>query len=163
MTNNKIQIFYSFHFDKDVMRVQQIRNIGTIEGNAPVSVNDWEQVKRGGTKAIENWIDQNMKYKNCVVVLIGEDTADREWVKYEIKKAWSDGRGLVGIYIHNLKCPRNGISQQGKNPFDQFTINGRSMSSIVTCYNPSSYDTYGDIKNNLERLVEEAISVRNNY
>ncbi len=163
MANTKRQIFYSFHFDKDVMRVQQIRNIGTIEGNTPVSVNDWEQVKRGGTKAIENWIDQNMKYKNCVVVLIGEDTADREWVKYEIKKAWSDGRGLVGIYIHNLKCPRNGISRQGKNPFEQFTIGGRSMSSIVTCYNPSSYDSYGDIKNNLERLVEEAISIRNNY
>ena len=163
MSNTKRQIFYSFHFDKDVMRVQQIRNIGTIEGNTPVSVNDWEQVKRGGTKAIENWIDQNMKYKNCVVVLIGEDTADREWVKYEIKKAWNDGRGLVGIYIHNLKCPRNGISRQGKNPFEQFTVSGRSMSSIVTCYNPSSYDAYGDIKNNLERLVEEAISIRNNY
>ncbi len=163
MGNIKRQIFYSFHFDKDVMRVQQIRNIGVIEGNTPVSVNDWEQVKRGGSRAIENWIDQNMKYKNCVVVLVGEDTADREWVKYEIKKAWNDGRGLVGIYIHNLKCPRNGISRQGKNPFDQFTINGRSLSSIVTCYNPSFYDTYGDIKNNLERLVEEAISIRNNY
>lgn len=163
MANSKRQIFYSFHFDKDVMRVQQIRNIGTIDGNTPVSVNDWEQVKRGGTKAIENWIDQNMKYKNCVIVLIGEDTANREWVKYEIKKAWSDGRGLVGIYIHNLKCPRNGIGRQGKNPFEQFTIGGRSMSSIVTCYNPNSYDAYGDIKNNLERLVEEAISIRNNY
>lgn len=163
MTNPKRQIFYSFHFDKDVMRVQQIRNIGTIEGNAPVSVNDWEQVKRGGTKAIENWIDQNMKYKNCVVVLVGEDTADREWVKYEIKKAWNDGRGLVGIHIHNLRCPRNGTGRQGKNPFDQFTINGRALSSIVTCYNPNSWDAYGDIKNNLERLVEEAMSIRNNY
>lgn len=163
MTHNKRQIFYSFHFDKDVMRVQQIRNIGTIEGNAPVSVNDWEQVKRGGSKSIENWIEENMKYKNCVVVLVGEDTADRDWVKYEIKKAWTDGRGLVGIYIHNLRCPRNGVSRQGKNPFEQFTINGKLLSSIVTCYNPSSYNAYGDIKNNLERLVEEAIITRTNY
>lgn len=29
----KRQVFYSFHFDNDVMRVQQVRNIGAIEGN----------------------------------------------------------------------------------------------------------------------------------
>ncbi len=91
-----------------------------------------------------------------------EETADREWVKYEIKKAWGNHKGLVGIYIHNIKCPRTGTCRQGKNPFDQFTVNGKKLSSIVTCYNPSSYDAYGDIKNNLERLVEEAIRIRNN-
>jgi len=160
---NKKQVFYSFHFDNDVMRVQQIRNIGVIEDNKPVSVNDWEQVRRGGTPAIQKWIDENMKYKNCVVVLVGSQTADREWVQYEIKKAWNDGRGLVGIHIHNIKCPRNGIGRQGKNPFDQFTVKGRSLSSIANCYNPSSYDAYDDIKNNLERWVDEAIRIRSAY
>ena len=33
----KIPVFYSFHFDNDVMRVQQIRNIGSIEGNSPTT------------------------------------------------------------------------------------------------------------------------------
>ena len=160
---NKKQVFYSFHFDNDVMRVQQIRNIGVIEDNKPVSVNDWEQVRRGGTPSIQKWIDENMKYKNCVVVLVGSQTADREWVKYEIKKAWNDGRGLVGIHIHNIKCPRNGLGRQGENPFDQFTVNGKSLSSIVQCYNPNSYDAYGDIKSNLERWVEEAIRIRSAY
>ena len=28
------------------MRVQQIRNMGVIESNTPVSPNDWEDVKR---------------------------------------------------------------------------------------------------------------------
>ena len=37
----KRQIFYSFHYDNDVFRVQQIRNIGALEDNKPVSVNDW--------------------------------------------------------------------------------------------------------------------------
>ncbi len=134
-----------------------------IEDNKPVSVNDWEQVRRGGASAIQKWIDENMKYKNCVVVLVGSQTTDREWVQYEIKKAWNDGRGLVGIHIHNIKCPRTGLGRQGKNPFDQFTVNGRSLSSIVQCYNPNSYDAYGDIKNNLERWVDEAIRIRANY
>ncbi len=28
----KRKVFYSFHFDNDVMRVQQIRNMGVLEG-----------------------------------------------------------------------------------------------------------------------------------
>jgi len=104
----KRQIFYSFHYDNDVFRVQQIRNIGALEENKPVSVNEWETVKRGGDAAIKKWIDENLKYKSCLVVLIGTETANRKWVKYEIEKAWNDGKPVVGIYIHNLNCPKNG-------------------------------------------------------
>lgn len=39
----KRQVFYSFHFDNDVMRVQQIRNMGVIEGEEPVRPNDLTQ------------------------------------------------------------------------------------------------------------------------
>ena len=73
-------VFYSFHYDNDVFRVQQIRNMGVVDGNEPVSPNDWEQVKRTGDAAVETWIDDNLKYKRCVVVLIGSETANRRWV-----------------------------------------------------------------------------------
>lgn len=110
-------VFFSFHYGNDVMRVQQVRQIGALEGNTPVSVNDWETVKRGGESSIKRWIDENLKYKQCVIVLVGEETSSRPWVQYEINKAWSDGKPMFGIHIHNLKCPRNGISRKGKNPF----------------------------------------------
>ncbi len=157
----KRQVFYSFHFDNDVMRVQQIRNIGALEENKPVSASEWEEVKRKGEASIKKWIDDNMKYRSCVVVLVGEETANRPWVKYEIKKAWEDSKGLVGVYIHNLKCPRNGKSNKGPNPFDQFTFNdGSKLSNVVKCYNPNSVDAYNDIKNNIEDWIEEAIQLR---
>ena len=154
----KEPVFYSFHFDNDVFRVQQIRNMGMIDGNEPTSPNDWEQVKRGGNATIERWIDDNMKYRRCVVVLVGSETATRTWVKYEIKKAWLEKRGLLGIYIHNLKCPRTGVSSKGPNPFDNWTVGHQSMSSLVSCYDPSTYDTYGDISKNLEDWVQSAIA-----
>lgn len=157
----KRQIFYSFHFDNDVMRVQQIRNIGTLEDNKPVTVNDWEEVKKKGKATIEKWIDDNMRYRSCVVVLVGEETANRPWVKYEIRKAWTDVKGLFGIYVHNLKCPRNGKGRKGPNPFDQFMFEGGTkLSSVVKCYDPSSTDAYNDIKNNIETWVECAIEQR---
>jgi len=156
----KKQVFYSFHFDYDVMRVQQIRNIGAIEGNASVSANDWEQLRKSDT-AVQKWIDDNMKYRSCVVVLIGEKTAERPWVEYEIRKGLTDGKGVLGIYIHNIKCPRNGKGNPGQNPFDKINFtDGRKLSTVVKCYNPDSYDAYNDIANNLEKWIEEAIAIR---
>lgn len=149
--------FYSFHFDNDVFRVQQIRNMGVIDGNEPVSPNDWEQVKRRGEAAVERWIDDNMKYKRCVVVLIGSDTASRRWVTYEIEKAWKEKRGIFGIYIHNLKCLRNGICSKGANPLANWNVGNQSMANLVRCYDPSSYDAYGEISRNLPTWVDTAI------
>lgn len=154
----KRQVFYSFHFDNDVMKVQQVRNIGALEDNKPVSSSEWEEIKRKGESSIKKWINDNMAYRSCVVVLVGEKTANRQWVKYEIEKAWNDKKGLLGIYIHNLKCPRNGKSNKGLNPFDQFILdNGSKLSSVVKCHNPSSVDAYNDIKNNIENWIDEAI------
>jgi len=131
----RIPIFYSFHFGNDVMRVQQIRNIGSIEGNSPASPNEWERLRRSGDKAVQNWIDENMKYKRCVVVLIGSETASRPWVKYEIERAWNQGKALLGVHIHNIRCPRNGTCRKGKNPFEEFQFNdGRKLSSVVPCH-----------------------------
>ena len=143
------------------MRVQQIRNIGALEENKPVSPNDWEEVKKKGNASIEKWIDDNMKYRSCVVVLVGEETANRQWVKYEIEKAWNDKKGLLGIYVHNLKCPRTGTCSKGANPFEQFTFqNGSKLSSVIKCYDPGSANAYNNIKTSLETWVEEAISQR---
>ncbi|WP_421870154.1 TIR domain-containing protein [Marinoscillum sp.] len=167
----KRQIFYSFHFDNDVFRVQQIRNIGFIEGNQPVTANRWEEIKRAGTKEIEKWIDDNMKGKTCVVVLVGEGTANRPWVRHEITKAWKDGKGVLGIYVHNIKCARtvrenpfsSGKCSKGQNPFETFKLGDESLSSIVKCYNPSSSDAYNDIKNNIDKWIEDAINTRKRY
>lgn len=161
----KRQVFYSFHFDNDVFRVQQIRNIGAIEDNAPVSSNDWEQVKRGGDAAIKRWIDENMSYRSCVIVLVGAATASRPWVKYEIEKAWNDKKGLLGIHINNLKCPHNGTCAQGSNPFATFTMkqSGKKLSDIVECHTPNPRDAYNDIRENLEFWIESAIAIRNRY
>lgn len=161
----KRQVFYSFHYENDVMRVAQIRNIGVIEGNPVASSNDWEKVKRKGDDAIKKWIDDNMKYRSCIVVLIGEETAKRKYVKYEIEKAWNSGKGVLGIYIHNIKCPRTGKSLKGQNPFDSFTLNGskRKLSDVVKCYNPNSSNAYKDIEENIDKWIEEAIRIRKSY
>lgn len=160
------RVFFSFHFKNDCWRTGQVRNIGAIEGNKPISDNDWEEVKKKGDKEIENWIDGQLKGKSCTVVLIGEKTSGRKWIKYEIKKTWELGKGIVGIKIHNLKDSDGNQSNEGRNPFDDFTIDGKKLSEVVKVYNPPykiSTDVYKNIEDNIESWVEEAISIRNNY
>lgn len=154
----KRQIFYSFHFKNDVMRVQQIRNIGALEENKPVSHQDWETVKGNGDKAIEKWINDNMNNRSCVVVLIGSETSTRPWVEYEIRKAWSEGRGVLGIHINNLKCPNNGTCSKGDSPFDKIVFKKNGIVVNPPCKTPKSNDAYNDIKENIEAWIEEAIA-----
>jgi hypothetical protein len=154
----KRQIFYSFHFKNDVMRVQQIRNIGALEENKPVSHQDWETVKGNGDKAIEKWINDNMNNRSCVVVLIGSETSTRPWVEYEIRKAWSEGRGVLGIHINNLKCPNNGTCSKGDSPFDKIVFKKNGIVVNPPCKTPKSSDAYNDIKENIEAWIEEAIA-----
>lgn len=157
------RVFYSFHYDADFWRVQMIRNIGVIEGNKPAEPNQWEEIKKSGDAAIKLWINQNMMYRSCVIVLIGEFTSERKYVKYEIEKAWNDERALLGIYIHNLKDSNSRTSKKGRNPFDSFVIpgtDGKRMSEFVRCYNPTgdSKEVYNTIADNIAAWIEQAIS-----
>ena len=152
-----IPVFYSFHYANDVFRVNLVRNIGALDDNKPVSENDWEQVKRRGNAAIQNWIDENMKWRRCVIVLIGSQTYYREWVRYEIKKAWDSGKGLLGIYIHNLNSLNKGTSPQGLNPFSYFHVGQTRMDQLVPCYDPGFY-AYTTISQNMESWVNTAVS-----
>lgn len=159
------KVFYSFHYLPDSWRVSQVRNIGAIEDNKPAKDNDWETVTKGGDKAIEKWIDEQMTGRSCVVVLIGAATANRKWINHEIKKAWDAGKGLVGVHIHGLKNNEGKTCAKGANPFDGFTLNSGTtkLSSVVKTYDPPGSDStavYKHIKDNLEKWIEEAIAIR---
>ena len=159
--------FYSFHYKPDNWRASQIRNMGVVDGNRPCSDNDWETITKGGDEKIKKWIAAQMDGKSCVIVLIGADTARRKWINYEIIKGWNDGKGVLGIYIHNLKDSEGKQSSKGANPFASIDYGntGKMLSSIVKAYDPpysTSTDVYDYIKENLANWVEEAITIRNN-
>ena len=158
--------FFSFHYKPDNWRVNQVRKMGVVEGNPAVSDNDWEAVTRGGDAAIKRWIGDQMYGKSCVIVLIGSHTSGRNWINYEIGKAWDDGKGLLGIHIHNLKDADGDQSQEGANPFYRLSGNGKRLSNIVKAYDPPykrSTNVYAHIEENIASWVEEAIQIRNSY
>ncbi len=162
----KRKVFYSFHYQPDNWRVSQIKSIGKIEGNEPTSDNKWEEVKKKGKKSIQNWIDNNLKGRSCTIVLVGEETAGREWIDYEIAKSWNDKKGVVAIHIHNLLNRKSQQGEKGANPFYhiKFENSSKRLSSVAKCYSPPFKDSkkvYNYIKENIDVWVEEAIQIRN--
>ena len=159
----KRRTFFSFHYKPDNWRASQVRNMGVVEGNEPVSDNDWETVTKGGDAAIRRWINDQMRGKSCAIILIGSNTSGRKWIKYEIEKAWNDGKGVVGIYIHNLQEQQRRPVAQRSEPFLQLHRKRKRLSNIVKSYDPPykrSTNVYAHIKDNIADWVEEAIRIR---
>lgn len=55
--------------------------------------------------------------RSCLVVLVGKETSERKWVKYEIEKAMELNKGIVGIRINKLKDCSGKQDSEGSNPF----------------------------------------------
>jgi len=163
----KRHVFFSFHYSRDVWRASQVRNMGKVDNSSTFSDNDWEKVRLKSNKEIENWIDNQLDMCSCLVVLVGNQTSERKWIKYEIQKAYDMWKGIVGIRIDRLKDANGEQDLPGSNPFSSiYTKYGHSLSRYVTLFEPehltSSY-VYSDIYENIEHLIEEAISKRGTY
>ena len=100
------RVFFSFHYQRDIWRVNQIRSIPNITGVAAAGFADaslWEEAKEKGEAKIKKLIDEALKNTSVTVVCIGGKTAGRKYINYEIEKSLERGNGVVGIQIHHLK------------------------------------------------------------
>jgi len=59
-----------------------------------------QRLERGEVKdaTIKRLLRMKMSWASTVVVIIGKDTHSREWVNWEIEKANSLGKKIVGVY-----------------------------------------------------------------
>jgi hypothetical protein len=109
-----------------------------------------------GDLAINNWIDNQMRYKRVVVVLIGQETATRPWVKYEIQKAWNDRKPMLGVQIHGLSSMGK-VDQAGPNPFEAAGL----RYARIPVFNPTRHDsqaTYTALRINLPTWADVGVT-----
>ncbi|MBL8601142.1 MAG: TIR domain-containing protein [Myxococcales bacterium] len=117
------KVFFSFHYDRDTWRVSQVRNSNLLFESPPfLDGAAWEAIKRKGATSVKAWIDSQLHGTSVTCVLIGNQTSTREWVHYEIQKSFTEGKGLLGIYIHNVKHSDGQVDRMGGNPFDVATV-----------------------------------------
>ena len=113
------RVFFSFHYQRDIWRVNQIRNIPKIISVAAAGFQDasiWEEAKKKSDEAIKRLIDKGLENTSVTVVCIGAKTAGRRYINYEIAKSLERSNGLVGIQIHHLENESGETDSPGKTP-----------------------------------------------
>ncbi len=159
------RVFFSFHYERDIFRVSQVRNSGVIKGNYEragfIDHADWESLERQGDDAIRRWIDGQLHGASVTVVLIGAETFNRPWVNHEIKQSFADGKGMLGIYIYQLKDPRTGLSDyKGRNPFENIYVSDsnprRYLSDIYPVYDWVTDEGYANFATWVEAAARRA-------
>ena len=113
------KIFFSFHHKGDGDRVTKIRNSSAVadyKKNPILDRTKWESIKRQGDHAVSDYIDKELKDSAVTVVLIGEQTANKRWVNYEIKKSIELKKGLLGIDVSRIEDKNGQITYDGPNP-----------------------------------------------
>ena len=147
------RVFFSFHYQNDVWRANQIRMSHIVEGTGAAGFQDaslWEEAKRKGDAAIKALINRALDGTTVTAVLIGSQTADRRYVQYEIDQSLLRRNGLLGIYVHNVKDQSGATSYPGPNPFDKlyWEKNGKKtyLSSVYQTFdwvNGNGYVNFG--------------------
>jgi hypothetical protein len=113
------KVFFSFHYQRDLWRVNVVRNSGMIEGISAAGFHDesvWEETKRKGEGAVKRLINEGLEGTSVTVVLIGAQTASRKYVSYEIERSVARGNGILGVRINNVKDKKGRVEQSGLVP-----------------------------------------------
>lgn len=127
------RVFFSFHYQRDVFRVNQIRSIPNVTGTSAAGFQDsslWEKAKKESDAAVKKLIDAGLSNTSVTVVCIGEKTAGRKYINYEIQKSIDRGNGIVAIQIHHLKDHKGETDSPGDTPA-KITANGYTVYKYV--------------------------------
>jgi hypothetical protein len=158
------RVFFSFHYERDIWRANVVRNSWVTQpGREDAGFWDgslWEHAKRLGDDAVRHMIDEGLKNTSVTVVLIGTETADRKWVRYEIKESYNRGNGLLGIYIHNIPDQNRRTNPKGENPLGRVYVErgGRKvyLSELYPVYDWVHDNGYSNIGSWVEMAARAA-------
>ena len=135
------RVFFSFHFQRDIFRVNIVRKHGLVKDFEDTGYWDaslWEEARTKGEAAVKALIDKKFIGTSVTAVLIGQETHTRKFVRYEIEKSIADKKGLFGIYIHDIPGIDGKTDPRGKNPFDDVKVSRGGVmvaaSQIYPCY-----------------------------
>lgn len=112
-------VFFSFHYQRDIVRVNQIRNLPEIVDESAAGFKDsslWEETKKKSDDAIKKLIDAGLHGTSVTVVCIGNKTSGRKFINYEIQKSLDRGNAVIGVQIHHLKNFDGEVDTAGETP-----------------------------------------------
>ncbi len=159
------KIFFSFHYQRDIFRVNVVRNHYLTKGSYTIAGywdhSLWEETRLRGDTALKRLIQTGLDGTSVTVVLIGAETSRRPWVNYEIKQSLARGNGFLGIRINSIPDPQRAVDHSGLNPLDNALATDqwgytRALSSFYSTYDWVADDGYNNLGTWVDRSAQIA-------
>ena len=118
-------IFFSFSYeDVTNFKVNVVRYSWLLNNREDTFIDGsiWETQKTKNPNVIKKLIDDGMHRTSVTAILIGENTANRRWVNYEVVKSFERGNGILAININRIRGKYQAISAKGQNPLNRLSF-----------------------------------------
>jgi hypothetical protein len=131
------RVFFSFHYQNDIWRVNQVRNsgeFGDVTGTDTFYDNSlWEEAKKKGDPELTKLIAGGMNNSSVTTVLAASATWGRKWVRYELLKSFERGNGLMTLWIDQVKDVEKKTTTRGFDPlaciYFQLSTDGKTAAT----------------------------------
>lgn len=148
------RVYFSFHY-QDVIgfRANVVRNHWLTKPNRDCAgffdASIWETAKKNGDLALKRLINKGLCNTSNTCVLIGSETYERRWVRYEIMKSFEKCNHLFGVYINRIRDKNGFIEKRGENPFQYLGVVFKVDGSCDSLWELSegNWVLYNDLKN----------------
>ena len=133
------RVFFSFHY-KDVaeFRANVVRNHWRMKPNREIcgyyDASVWEAAKKQGDLAIKRLINAGLNKTSNTCVLIGSQTYERPWVRYELLKSFKKGNYIFGVHINSIKCKGQSTKIKGPNPLEYVGVTFSESGKTATLW-----------------------------
>lgn len=130
--------FFSFCYD-DVrcFRANVVRNSYVTQYGKDTFVDGsiWEDAQTKSPIKIKELIDNSgIKNTSVTAVLIGDHSANRRWINYEVFKSFEQGNGILGIRINRIRDKSGHITHKGPNPLDRLALHISDDGKTISFY-----------------------------
>lgn len=136
------RVFFSFHYKNDVWRASQVRNSWVTQDRGSAGFIDsaeFEKIEEKGDDAVKKWIDEQLQNTSVTIVLIGTDTSNRKYVRYELQKSYEKGNAIIGVHIHKQEDEKKNTSTKGTTMFGGL---GKDSKGSTLYYHDITKGTY---------------------
>lgn len=119
MAESLLRVYFSFDYERDLDRVNKIRQLPKVVGSAAAgfqNIKVWDEARLRGDSAVHGLINDALYNTTVTVICLGYMTAYRKYLTYEIERSLDRGNGLVGIHIHHLSNRHGETDEQGNVP-----------------------------------------------
>jgi hypothetical protein len=103
----KVHNIFISHYGKHDEHVQSLKQRLSDQGynvrNFSVDSTNHRDGRIPSDAVVKRLLDMRIKWSSTFICLIGPNTHTREWVNYEIRQAYLQGKRIVGIYTYGSK------------------------------------------------------------